>query len=319
MAESRVSKLYVLGLLLIVFLLIIYSGIEISRSITGDPPSIYNDGNGGVSMYFSRKLLSNGVSIIYSFDELTRYVPSRYILFIIGPDEPLRNNDVEYILRWTSSGGIVVVMDETENISSLLIRLGIDLEGSRIDVSRGVCRINNKTYTVVFDVYTYLSTNMDYAPICWIGKYVLGYRVGYGKGIIYIIGDSSLVINEILYKPIISKNNTLFVDQLIDGRRIILYEGSRPFIYTRSHMLLTSINGFLDGVANIFEYLLINNDPEIVLTRIIILLGISSLFILIRYGIPQSPYMYSYRISPLHKRSEIRKMIYEGVERWLNK
>lgn len=89
----------------------------VACTVIGDSPSIYNRGPGGVSYFFTVVMLKHCHVVITDFNELHRYPPSIYILFIISPDKPVSEDDAHKVLDWVGNGGEVIIMDETKQYS----------------------------------------------------------------------------------------------------------------------------------------------------------------------------------------------------------
>ncbi|MET1160398.1 MAG: DUF4350 domain-containing protein [Thermoprotei archaeon] len=309
----QTSRLFIAGILLLSLLIILYSGVKLRGGITGDPPSLYNLGAGGVSRFFTEKLINPGVTVIYDFNALNRYSPEQYVLFIIGPDQELR--EASPVLEWVEKGGIMILMDETENSILLMKELGISYVMRLMRIDKAVCIIDNQTITILVNVYAVLDSNTaDAVPICRIGDSTVAYMVEYGEGVFYIIGDSSIVINEVLMKSIMAENNTRLVDLLIGNRKILIYEGGRKYEYVELAIIASYIDSFLRGISVLTNTLF---SPDLLwrTARVLMLAVIVSLIVIIKYGFPSPPHAVSKR--SVHKEEDVRKMIERGLKKWM--
>ncbi len=286
------SKSLVLSLLVIITLLLVYSTsgrVELTGNPLPDSPSIYNYYNGGVSLYFNDKSLKNGLSVIHSLDELSSYNPANHVLFIISPDKKITLSS--RVKEWVSKGGLLVVMDETHNTLPLVKLFNIEYGKYHESVVLGNCSINNKNYLVLFNVYQSIKTDtmINAEPICRVRNETVAVYLKHGSGGVFVIGDSSLVINEIYVKHQNIENNTGFVDSIIGDRSIIVYEGDRNYTggteFEAGKIITGLVSWIRDTAGSMFNGTMIEVAGKASLLVLIITVAV-----ILVYGPPSNPY-----------------------------
>ncbi len=286
------NKPLTLTLLALIILLLVYSTsgrVELSGTPLPDSPSIYNYYNGGVSLYFNDKSLKNGLSVIYSLDEITRYNPGNHVLFVIGPDKKITLSG--RVKEWVSRGGLLVIMDETHNTLPLIKLFNMEYGKYHYLVVLGNCSINNKNYRVLFNVYQSINTSVvqNAKPVCRVRNETVAVYIKQGSGGVFVIGDSSLVINEIYVKHQNIENNTGFIDSIIDDRSIIVYEGDRNYTLGARFEAGRVITGLVSWISDTAGSAL-NGTMIEVAGKTSLLVLIATIGVILVYGPPSNPY-----------------------------
>ncbi len=181
-------------------------------------PSPTNPGPGGLTKFVSL-LEKRGYEVVAprSLSEALQYLnrvsPEVSALVVLG----LSRSDaksVASVKRWVSKGGELVVLDELSDVDQLLNAVGMSKTPPVIAVANATC-LNN--LTVLFDVFSVVSGGK---AICVSSGMVLAVEKHVGKGLVVLVGDSSLVINY-LSRFTVFKNNTAFLLKIIGERRVI--------------------------------------------------------------------------------------------------
>lgn len=311
------NKLLVFTLILLS--LVIFSQYQkpIASILDLDPPSIYNIGPGGITIFYNYEKTRRSVQIIYSLDELKYFDSRNNALLILGPDKDV--DDVDNLFSWIEKGGVAVVGDELNHSKKLLDYIGIEQGNVILGVGEARCIIDNTTIEIVIDVARALrSSNSRSSILCLYDSMPIAYNVSYGNGYIIVIGDSSIVINEILAKPSISVNNSLFMDYIIGGRGLIIYEGGRVYRPVEAQVIAQAISFIVDGLSNALQWLLFRQGVLSLLGFFTGLAALSMLYLTIRFGIVSSPRKYlSSSVQTDRKFIEnIRRQILAGVDKW---
>jgi hypothetical protein len=286
-------------------------------SLEYDPPSVFNDGPGGLSGYVFYATFRKGLDIIFSFTELNYYTnPSRYALLIVGPDKSF--SDINYVLEWIKRGGVVIVLDEYNYSLSLLKYFGFDL-GTLFNVkSIAICELNNLNLTIYVNVFREVKPPSNSSTICRYGYAPIAIALNYGNGRIIVVGDSSLVINEISIKaPQWYTANTAFIDAITEGRNIVLFEGARIYRQETSFTILYYISTFPNLITNLVNYIF--NQPINLRALIVVIISfISAIYAMYRYGYPRKYELkFSQYSTPYeHIYKDLKEKIVEGVELW---
>jgi len=219
------------GALLILLVLAVLTPKIITLGLRGDPPSVYNSGGGGLTLVVS-VLSAKGYRIksVESVGAISALDPVNTVLFVLGPDIPLTPDEVKSIVDFASKGGTVVVMDESENVASLLASIGINVSGYSTSIDEGYCNIMNTSFTVLFNVYAVLSGG---APICWVGSNSVAVLVEVGAGKIYVFGDSSL-FNNYMWSYLRGSTHRLLLNFLVSGFKVVAFYEAPHLYYTVS-------------------------------------------------------------------------------------
>ncbi len=268
-------------LLLLALILLGHTVIEFSFSYAYDPPSVFNHGPGGVANFVSI-LVSKGfdVETVLDVSNLLKIDPLTTVAMLFSPDVPLTKEEASTILSWVKSGGTAIVLDELHHVDNLTNVLGVTFSNYSVrtyDIA--ICSVKNVTLPVVLDVYRYVNGG---EPLCTIDNKAVAVTVSYGRGKVIVVGDSSLIINHILY-TIPKRSNLLFLLLLITGKsKVVFLELHRvryilriayPLLPLQSmlRMMQLAIGGFftLDPIAK-----------AIVLTLILTLSAILSVLII---------------------------------------
>lgn len=222
MIPSRALLISLLALWL-VFLSVLQ--IPIVQSIVGDPPSVFNRGDGGLSELVSALTVFKKIKAVRNFDEIWQYDPSTSVLLLSGLDNPLRESDASIVLEWVESGGKVVVLDEYVAPRLLLEKVSVSLDSLTSSIALGECRLGSSRYQALFNVYREV---LGGSPICWVQNTVVGVEVAIGRGVLLVLGDSSTFINEVL-RSRYRHFQIVFALALLDRDTVVLYEGGRAF------------------------------------------------------------------------------------------
>lgn len=276
------NKSIVIILFLISLVAIAHTTVPIEVFTEPDPPSVYNMAGGGLSGYYYDNVLRS--EVISEIDDITRRNPGEYALIIPGSGKILTPSPG--LFEWVEKGGIIIVMDESLHITPLLDRLGLIIERSLSSIDRATCNVNDKVINVTFNVYVVLKAIKDHRgdaiPICFINSEIVAWRVQYGKGIFYIIGDSSIVINEMLVYQKIASDNLLFLNTLIQGRKIAFYDSFTRRETTTLEKLLGVLSWFVSVITH--ATLVVKEQDLLTRTMIYIVLSViptSLLFVMI--------------------------------------
>lgn len=316
----KMSRALVFSIIIISLLFFAYSRISIYSLLEGDPPSIYNYGFGGISNYIDKRIFIYKVDIIFGFRNLDSYNPRINTLLIIGPDKPIDEEDIDIILKWTYQGGRTIIADESNSTALLLNRIGISIKSTIWSITKGSCIVNydNVSYIdVLFNVYSILdiSPNIDASALCVYGDSILAIERPYGEGLFIVIGDSSIIINDVLLKSSLAMNNTLFMDYLIGKRDIILYEGSRIYRSIDAEIFIGILNTLVNALSFISN-LIVGGSFLSIFIRVIVLSSTIIVGLIMRFGFPRSPQSYKYREGIESTLFDLRKHVLEGLRKW---
>ena len=284
------SKAIGISIAVLLILMIVYSNLMLARAVIGDSPSIYNNGPGGVSYFFTTVMLRHSPIVIMSFDELHQYAPWLHALFIISPDKPISMDDALKVLNWVKNGGEVIVMDETSNTVAFLKLVGAAPGAFVGYIVMGICRVNNMPVPVLFDVYQTFSKIDDGKPLCWAGKSVVAFEKKIGKGEVIVIGDSSLIINYMLLDTRYGAPNIYFIKQLVGPRSVLIYEGGRAYRIIYSVKGVMTINSIMTVITSIPSMFFAHQG----ILKIVALLGlwlvVTGFISLYLFSFPRAPY-----------------------------
>lgn len=297
--------------------MIAFSSTPIFKTIEYDPPSIFNNGPGGLSVYAFGTHFRRGLNIIYSFSELNYYInPSKYALLIAGPDKDLTN--IYYVTEWIKKGGILILLDEYDHSLNLLRHFEFDFGTLYSIKSMAECELDNLNLTIYINVFREIKTPVNSSIICRYNNVPIAAVISYGEGKFVVVGDSSLTINEIFMKvPQWYLMNMMFIDMLIDGRELILYEGARVYREETSFIILHYISLLPDLASNLIIFLF--DQPIAIRTVCILFLSlILTVYTMYRYGYPRkhsteykmdlTQHEYVYR--------DLKEKAVKGIELW---
>ncbi len=287
----------------------------IARTVIGDSPSIYNNGPGGVSYFFTKLMFRHSPIVITDLNDLRQYIPWIYVLFIISPDKPISEDDAHKVLGWVMNGGEVIIMDETNNTRSLLKLLGINKTVFVADIVRGTCRIDGRKVPVLFDVYQLFPNIRGTIPICWAGNNVVAIEKIIGKGEAIVIGDSSLVINYIVLDTRYGAPNTYFVKQLVGYKDILVYEGNRAYRMMYSLKGVMLINAVLATISNLPRIFFGHKGLLEIVALMILWIIITAFVSVCLFSLPRAPYprlKKPVRLKPLLVNREVQR----GLKDW---
>ncbi len=309
-----------LGILLLLLALVLLGNtvIKISLTYAYDPPSVFNHGPGGITDFVSI-LVSRGfeVETLLDVSKLLKLDPHTAVAMLFSPDTPLTKEEASAMLSWVKNGGTLIVLDELRHVDNLTSALGISFSNYSVRTYNvATCRIDNATLPLILDVYRYVSGGK---PLCTIDGKTVAVVVSYGRGRVVVIGDSSLVINHILYATS-TRSNIVFLLLLIAGKsRVVFLELHRvrhilqiayPLLPLQFalRMMQMAIGGFfaLTPIAKALALILI-----LVSTTILSLLILSHEARPIRrevaIGIPE----------PRLSIQTLRNLVREGLRSWL--
>ncbi|MEM1731997.1 MAG: hypothetical protein QXU22_02020 [Desulfurococcaceae archaeon] len=244
------NKSILMILILMSLITIAHTTVPIEVFTEPDPPSVFNAWAGGLSQYYYLNVHRSEVTTDLSY--VARRNPNEYALIIPGSGRVLIPSSE--LFEWVEKGGIVIVMDESTYIYPLLDRLGLRIERSFNSIDSATCNIDGEIITVVFNVYVVLR-NVDNlkgntTPICLIDGNPVAWKIPYGRGVFYVIGDSSIVINEVLSQHSISSENMLFLEILVQRRKIIFYDSFTRKEVTTMERLLDVLSWFINVVTH---------------------------------------------------------------------
>ncbi len=306
-------------LLLLALILLSHTAIEISLTFAYDPPSVFNHGPGGITNFVSI-LVSRGfdVETILDVSRLLRIDPHTTVAMLFSPDAPLTKREASTILSWVKSGGTAIILDELRHVDNLTNALGVTFSNYSVRTYNvATCSIENITFPIVLDVYRYISGG---EPLCTVDDKAVAAVVSYGRGKVIVIGDSSLVINHILYATPMH-SNLAFLLLLITGKsRVVFLELNRvryvlriayPLLPLQSvlRMIQMAIGGFfaLNPIAK-----------AIVLTLILTLSAILSVLIISHEArIPRREGTGIPELQPRLSIQTLKDLVREGLRSWL--
>ncbi len=252
MVPSRVLALSLVALWLA---LLSTAQIPLVQSLMGDPPSLHNRGDGGLSELLSAMTVYRRVKVIANLDDLWQYDPGSSVLVLSGLDSPPAEREVLQALRWVESGGKILVLDEYETPKPLLARLGASFGPLVAEISVGECRVGGSEYQVLFNVYRGVDGG---TPICWVGGTPVAAQVSLGSGSVVVLGDSSLLINELM-RSRYRQAHLLLALALLDRGTVVFYEGGRrTAVALFSPGVLVKVPYYLGRLAS---YALLEDSP----------------------------------------------------------
>lgn len=312
----RKSRLFLTILGLTSLLIFSSSSITLFNVLEMDPPSVYNNGPGGLEKY-AMHLMSNQneVKIIYRFRDLLKFEANEFSVIIAGPDEQIQ--EVDELIEWVYRGGIAIVLDEFNHTSPLLLKFGLS-RGSMLNlIDLAECKINEIKVKILVNVFIEILGNSSARSLCHYRNSSIAMYVNYGKGVFVFVGDSSLVINEIYYKsPSWYRINTEFIRLLSANRKIIIYEGSRQYHKITSSFLaivLTNINtGIADLISFILRSSLLNRLICLIVVLFILTLYIAYKFELPKYGVIRRSTEFKY--TDYH---DLKEKVSKGMYTWI--
>ncbi|MEL9909446.1 MAG: DUF4350 domain-containing protein [Ignisphaera sp.] len=278
-------KVYWIGVFILLLLIAGYSGVRIRGELVGDPPSVYNNMPGGLTIFTSSEALERRVDIIYSLDDIYRYDPGKYALLIVGPDT--RVDASPRLRQWIEDGGLLIVMDETMNTEGLLRGFDIYLGNTPAiqEIATGVCSTGNANIKVVFNVYTVVYSTSNYTVLCRVNDKTTGLSRSIGGGMVIAIGDSSLVINEVLSKGGAWYGNRLFIDMVSDGRGLVVYEGGRTYTYSSTGVITQYIRGLILLASDATQSILYIRNPLLKLLAVLTIVLMTLTAVLLKLGL----------------------------------
>lgn len=281
-------KAYWLGVFILLLLIAGYSGARIRGGLVGDPPSVYNNMPGGLTIFTSSEALERRVDVIYSLDDIYRYDPGKHALLIVGPDT--RVDASPRLRQWVEDGGVLIVMDETMNTEGLLRGFDIYLGNTTAiqEIATGVCSVGNANIKVVFDVYTMVYSTSNYTVLCRVNNETTGLSRSIGGGMVIAIGDSSLVINEVLSKGGAWYGNRLFIDMVTNGRGLVVYEGGRTYTYSSTSIIIQYIRGFILLASDASQSILYTRNPLLKLLAVLTIILVTLTVVLLKLGLTMS-------------------------------
>lgn len=303
-------------LILIALLALSQTRTPLYTTVEYDPPSIFNQGPGGISIFYIQEMCKHKTEIIYSVETLQHYEPDEHILLIIGPDTEVEM--YERVLEWVGRGGIVAVMDELNYTAPLLSSTGIQQGPLYRAIAAGKCAIGNATVDVLFNVYRTVklinSTNAEI--LCEVDEEPVAVLVRYADGIIMVSGDSSTIINSVMDSPY-HINNTLFVKYLMGGRELIVYEGSRLYTTVEARAIAYTLDTLTKVLSMVVEQLV---GSDILKRALLFLVTVcmATVYIANKFGLSRKRFTALRNIRSGGERSGIQiENIISGASLWL--
>jgi hypothetical protein len=194
------------------------------------------------------------------------------------------------VLKWVSMGGVLILMDETNNTRELAGTFGVIYGPLRMRIGKAYCTINGRRITVLFNIYRELKpTGSGCMVLCRVGGAPTAVRTRYGAGTVYIVGDSSIVINELYFKNEYTEGNEAFVNQMVGNRMILVYEGARNYTRGVEYGSATILTGLADWLRD-SSSMIFRGSTFDVFARVSGLLLAVSIIVFLMYGLPRSPY-----------------------------
>jgi len=226
----------------------------------------------------------NGLSnFVYSFNvsrvatkDLSSISGEGSIVFIIGPSKNFTPDEAFAVKSFLDKGGILFIADDYGTAQDLLNKLGVE-----IDFYKGVLRdpifmyrssylprVSISLSTRNFSVYMNYGTALDikdlgrgiclgYSSVFSFleiqgvnasekinGPLCVFYRINYGKGVIYVLSDSSIFINAMIGLG----DNKRFIEEIIDSYvPYVITDKWSTSLYTETRLL------FLNGLSYIMN------------------------------------------------------------------
>lgn len=293
-----------LAVLWLVFLSIYQ--IPVIQSLLGDPPSLYNKGDGGVSEFVSQFSIYRRVKAIRDSRDLWQYDPRTSLLLVAGLDKFLDYSEISEVMDWVARGGYLVVMDEYPTPGPLLTRLNISLGAAVTEITLGNCTVGSATFSVLFNVYREV---LGGRPICWANGLSVAVELSVGRGRIVIVGDSSIAINEVLRSGY-RATQIAFLLALMNRETIVFYEGGR--VATEIALSPRSLIALFYYLSKFISYVVYSGAPYGIVGVIIVsVLVITAVFPRPRIGIRRFS---ESRKAPLKK---LDILFRESVRAWM--
>ncbi|ADI31979.1 hypothetical protein Shell_0869 [Staphylothermus hellenicus DSM 12710] len=193
------------------------------------------------------------------------------ILFIIGPSKNFTRGEASILANYVSRGGVLVVADDFGSANSLLKYMGLNIwiNGSLLAdplfkyrsmyLPQVSVSVENTTLRIYYDYgsfieapsgggkcigyssfFSYIDTNMNkkhdpdepYGPFCTV------YMRHIGKGTIYVISDSSILINSMINKG----DNKAFIKEIISDNKVYVVTDKlflSPYTILRNNLAYT--------------------------------------------------------------------------------
>lgn len=192
---------------------------------------------------------------------VSRVLPERSVLFIIGPYHEFTEARLEAIVFYVADGGTLVLMDETGAINPILSRLGLGIRVNGCFMLDAVFYYRSWKMPKAFAVkgggpalgvealamnlpsilniegskakalalsssFSFLDMDGDGRPSFHepSGPFVLAADASYGKGRVIVISDSSLFLNSIIGR----EDNLLLLKNLVGARAAFVDTGVWP-------------------------------------------------------------------------------------------
>jgi len=157
--------------------------------------------------------------------------------------------------------------------------------------------------------------NINASSLCVYGDSILAIERSYGEGLFIVIGDSSIVINDVLLKSPLATNNTLFMDYVIGERDIILYEGSRIYRSIDAEIFIGILNALINALSFIAS-LIVGGSFLNIFIRVSVLSSIIIVGLIMKFGFPRPPQSYRYSGGVENTLFDLRKHVLEGLRKW---
>jgi hypothetical protein len=309
------DRVIAITLLIIAIVVLGLQDIAIPTIQAYDPPSIYNTGRGGYSdLYILLRRMGFFTEAIDSISQLRGFDPKTWILIIASPDMDLGRHDADTILKWVSAGGKAVILDEIGTVDEIIYMVGFNLSQYLGNIDIASCRLGDKIYEVVFNVYRtieiYNSSNAT--VVCVVRNMPTAIRINIGGGELIFIADSSIAINEVLASRY-GELNLRFFTTLLEKRNVIFYEGNREIILLKTSYILKA----LLIVPALISYAINSAYSAGPIAVSILIIGsfmMASLWLISSLGINRSIVKPK---TPVRKRHiDIDGIMMRGVERW---
>lgn len=282
--------------------------IPLIQFIEGDPPSIYNTGDGGMTDLISILTIYKKVKVAEYLGDVWGYDPKSTVFLVAGLSKSLTDLEVESIARWVESGGYLVVLDEYTTPQTLLRRFGLSIGEAFQDIAQGSCRLGTHELKVLFNVYREV---IGGEAICLVGDTVVAVSKIVGEGKITVIGDSSLFINEVMRSQYRQSQMSFALD-LLDRDTVLFYEGGREFkSLPFSPRFIVLIPYY---ILRFVSYLLYTGTPYDVVK---IFIGASLVLAIISPKLQLRTGMFSKKQRKLDSTSDIKKTFSNSVAVWV--
>ena len=309
------DRVIAITILIIAIVVLGLQDIAIPTIQAYDPPSIYNTGRGGYSdLYILLRRMGFFTEAIDSISQLRGFDPKTWILIIASPDMDLGRHDADTILKWVSAGGKAVILDEIGTVDEIIYMVGFNLSQYLSNIDTASCRLGDKIYEVVFNVYRtieiYNSSNAT--VVCVVRNTPTAIRINIGDGELIFIADSSIAINEVLASRY-GEPNLRFFTTLLENRNVIFYEGNREIILLKTSYILKALL-IVPALVSYAINSAYSAGPIAVSILIIGSFMMASLWLISSLGINRSIVKPK---TPVRKRHiDIDGIMMRGVERW---